>query len=130
MRSTSLDPSENKITHIVERGIVLIVAGPTLSPKLLAEYIQRHNQIFQASFCLFDFTQVNFDDISSARVEEFLWRLAPRAKQRGNKKSAVVVDSELGFGMLRMYVQQRAQPGDFLHLFNTRKQARAWLLEP
>lgn len=113
-------------TDAAARLVVLKVSGSVGDRELmsLAEELERAPGVEPDFSVLIDLRNADGQSVTSAGVESLSRRplvLAPDARR------AVVVPSQLGFGMARMYEILRQQKGGSTHVFRDYDQADRWV---
>ena len=118
-----LDPQER---------IVQTRAWGLLEDADLYDHLARITELFDAGTLdegwsqLADFTQVEvFTNLSSDAIRS----IADRNPWPPKSKRALVIKSDLGFGLGRMYQMEAGEVGRSLRVFRTVEEARAWLDE-
>lgn len=85
----------------------------------------RDDPAFRASFdSIWDFSEVDATDLGSAGVGSLV-RL-PRIFDQGSRR-AVVVRSDLGFGLTRMFLLRGNREGDDVAIFRSVEEGYEWL---
>ena len=111
---------------IKERGIVFSTATGTVTDALAMQHRDRISEdpAFQSSFWqLLDMTTVDYFKMTSTGIRV----LAERNPFSEGSRRAIVVDSELSCGMVRMYQLLTDQHAHDRTVFKDLKEARAWL---
>ena len=113
-------------TDAVARVVVLKVSGDLEDRELmgLADELETAPEVGADFSFLIDLRQANGQKVTSAGVEALAERplaLSPESRR------AVVVPSELGFGMARMYELLRQERGGATRVFRDYEEARRWV---
>lgn len=112
------------------KGIVINTMGHQDSLDDFLQYIENHIHNWADSQVLWDMTLLDFDTIEGSAVRNTITRGRKMSKQRSGLKTAFVVKSDLGFGMMRMF-QMIAENkiGIEFGIFRDRQEALCWLEE-
>ncbi len=116
------------ITSFSERNIVFnaVEEGDTLDD--LFDFASEHVDTWGRGQVLWDMTLFDFPSLDSNSVRSLVNRGAPLSEKRSGLKTAILVDSVLGFGMMRM-LQLLAEEQFKFHfgVFRNRDEAIEWL---
>ena len=118
------------ITSTYEGSVVVNSVEDDDSLVDILDYASRHIDEWRKCQVIWDMTLLNFQELSGESIRSFILRGASFTKKRSGMKTALLVDSDLGFGMMRM-LQIIAE--DKVHVifkvFRSKGQALQWLAE-
>ena len=118
------------ITSIYEAGVYIrsVEHGDTLDD--IVDYVSCHIDEWSKSPALWDMTLFNFQAIDQDSIRFFISKGKSLTKKRSGLKTAFLVDSDLGFGMMRM-LQLIADEKVYVKfsVFRSKDKALQWLAE-
>lgn len=120
---------------VVEKDInrqltIISVTGETTADEI-TRTIVAHNSREMTRLILWDLTKATFQTLTGNQVRDFAQTTRQFLDRRKGGKTAVVVPSDLGFGLARMYdiVQENTQMQVSHMTFREKELALQWLLE-
>ena len=114
----------------IERGIVINRAGDQTSlPEVLA-YVAQHGIEWHGRQVLWDVRRFPFETLNADGVRTMVQDGAQLSTGRAGLRTAILVESDLGFGMMRMLEMIADEILEFeIGVFRSEKTAVAWLEE-
>ena len=117
------------ISHLSKDNIVInaLEDGDDFGDFL--RFIDTHIHTWKDVNVLWDMNKLDFDNVSSDAIRQLIHEGRHAARHRPNMKTAYVVHSDLGFGMMRMFalLAETDLPIIF-SVFRDRDTATAWVL--
>ena len=89
-------------SHITQSGVVINSIEATETADDIIDYIATHVNSWTDSHILWDMTPFDFLTLNSQNIRVALDKLASMNNLHPRVKRAILVDSDLGFGMMRM----------------------------
>ncbi len=117
------------ITSVIQSGIIVISADESATIDELISFITEQYNDWTEHHILWDLTKYNFNPANSGTVQSAVEKLKSISPDdRSHLKRAVLVNSELGFGMSRM-LQSFADRSLSIKImiFKEREEAIEWL---
>ncbi len=118
------------ITSAHEAGVVInsVEACDTFNDVL--EYASQNIDEWGNNQVLWDFHLFDFDSIDTIAIRSFVKRAKILSNKRPGLKTALIIDSDLGYGMLRMLQMLSEETFKFtINVFRNSEQALQWLAE-
>ncbi len=118
------------ITSTYEADVVIVSVVDDNKFESILDYMSTRIDEWGNSQVLWDMTLYNFQSIDSVSVRNFISRSKSIAKKRAGIKNAILVDSDLGFGMMRMLqliADDKLQV--VLSVFRNKEKALQWLAD-
>ena len=118
------------ITSTKMGDIVVNVMGEGDDFVTFREFVMVHTVEWTEVGILWDMNRMDFGKVTSASVRRLIFEGREAAKPRANLKTAFVVGSDVGFGMMRMFcmVAESELPIIF-NVFRDEASAITWLRE-
>lgn len=91
------------ITNAIESDLVInaVEEGDTLSD--IIEFVSNNIDSWGSRQVFWDATLLDFQSIDSASIQSFVKKGAPFSEKRAGLKTAILVDSDFAYGMMRMF---------------------------
>ena len=111
-------------------GIVINVAQKTDTLDDIIDYVSQHIESWVDCNIIWDATLLDWESISSQSIRALAQNVILLSNKRLGSKTAIFVDSDVGFGMMRM-LQMLADEKNKItfRVFKTKNQALSWLNE-
>ena len=117
-----------KVTLESTYAILTPDASETLDGIL--QFISDNIHLWNDKNTLWDVRALNFKDISPEKIRLFTDRIQPVTKIREGLKTAIVVNSDLSFGMTRMFqLQYNEKINIYTEIFKDKDEAVNWLTD-
>jgi len=116
------------ITSTCEADVVIISVKDDNKFESILDYMSTRIDEWGNSQVLWDMTLYNFQSIDSVSIRNFISRSKSFSNKRAGIKTAILVDSDLGFGMMRMLqliADDKLQV--VLNVFRNKEKALQWL---
>ncbi len=92
------------------------------------DYYSCHVDAWGNKPSIWDMNLFNFVSIDLNSIHYFISKIKPPSEKRAGMKAALVVDSDLGFGMMRMLGMLSENTLKVtIHVFRSKDQALQWL---
>jgi len=118
------------VSTIIEDNIVFNKPGPESGDEDIFNYAVGNLENWSTLDVVWDLEHFDFHGMKSETVRLFAERAVGMAEWREGRKTAVIVKSELGFGMMRMLQIMGGDRFSFtLAVFRDRESALAWIRE-
>ena len=117
------------ISHDKDNNFLVITVTGELNLAILntaAQQIVSSDQHAADISTLWDVSQVDTNNLDQGFFEELI-ALRKNLKGRGNAKLALVANSDLRFGLSRMYELLSGELPQSMHVFRTLDEAKEWL---
>lgn len=127
------EPLEGGAAYSISAGIVVVTVETTLTSDHaieIAEAVLRDPAFERGMNSLWDLRKADIGRIQAEdlrRIGAHRRRIAP---ERGPHKTALLVDSDVSFGLARMYGALSERPPQSIEVFRDYRRALAWLEEP
>ncbi len=82
---------------------------------------------FQRGSHLFHDIRLVDVDVPASEIHKVAVAASPKVDSNAVRKVAILVSSDVGFGMMRMLALMRERPGLVLNVFRDLEEAKAWL---
>jgi hypothetical protein len=117
-----------KIESRIESGVVFNTVGTDTDLTDILKFIGDHYQEWHDADECWILTQMDFKSISPLVIRQFVDRTVSLSIHRAGRKAAIVVEADLGYGMMRM-LQMLAEDKFKNHLavFRSLESALEWL---
>ncbi|MDP6634801.1 MAG: hypothetical protein QGG42_07885 [Phycisphaerae bacterium] len=116
------------ITSVIERGVVVNTVEQVDTFGDIFDFIANHIDSWKENQVLWDIRRFDFESIDSRSIRSFLRTAASVSETRSGMKTAIFVDSDIGFGMMRMLqILAEANIPVELGVFRNKERAIAWL---
>lgn len=114
-----------------QRQLTIITLKGAVMAAEITKTILAHNKDQVTSRILWDFSQATLETLKPGDVQGFVTTASLFTQMRKGGKTAVVVSTDLGFGMARIYDSlQEADQSIVSHMtFRDKESALKWLLE-
>jgi len=118
------------ITTTIESNVFINKTESTDSLVEICDFIEMNIYKWKDYNLLWDLNEFNFDNISTESVKCFIDSETEISHLRGNLKTAILINSTFGFGMMRM-LECLAEDNLAMRIevFKSRKSAMDWLTE-
>ena len=118
------------ITSTSEADVVIISVKDDNKFESILDYMSTRMDEWGKSQVLWDMTLYNFQSIDSVSIRNFISRSKSLSEKRAGIKNAILVDSDLGFGMMRM-LQLIAEDKleVVLNVFRNKEKALQWCID-
>ena len=116
------------ITSVIEAGVVFNSVEDDDTLEDIIDYIDHHVDAWGNRHILWDMTLFNFQSLDQHSIRSFKLSVEKISRKRTGLKTAILVNSDLGFGMTRMYetlVEEKNKEKS--HIFKSKDQAFKWL---
>ena len=119
------------ITIFEESGIVINVAQKTDTLDNIVDYISQHIESWVNYNVIWDVTLLEWESINSQSIRSFVQNTILLSNKRLGHKTAILANSDVGFGMMRM-LQMLAEEKNKIEfrVFRTKAQALSWINIP
>lgn len=111
---------------------VIRISGPLVQEEVArqaAAFVERPDFV-PGMPAIFDLRELDFSSLGPAESQA-VWEMNRRlAVRRGSARVAMVVDSDLGFGVLRMHEVLGRSPNLQFRVFRDVQEAQHWALSP
>jgi len=116
------------ITSIYEAGVVINSVEDVDTLDDILDYVVQHVDAWGNSQVIWDMNLFNFQSICADSIHSFVSRAKPLSEKRPGIKNAIIVDSDLGFGMMRMLgMLSENNLKITINVFRSKDQALQWL---
>jgi hypothetical protein len=118
------------ITSSIEQNTIVNTAGSDVTLEEIFGYISRNIAAWTGKQILWDLRAFDFTSIDSQTIRSFLGPAAPLSETRRGLRTAILVESDVGFGMMRMLqILSEGKIQIELGVFRDRTEAFAWLAQ-
>ena len=116
------------ITSKNEAGVVINSVEDSDTLNDILDYVPQHIDTWGNRQILWDFTLLNFESIDEDSIRSMIRRGKLLSEKRPGLKSAILVNSDLGFGMMRMLGFLSFERLKFeIQVFRKKEKALQWL---
>lgn len=97
----------------------------------IAEFISKNVQLWVGRPLIWDFTQKDFDQVSTEELRAFAARMRTICSSRSGQKTAFVATEDAKYGMMRMFeaMADIVSVGTDIEVFRTIDDANVWIAE-
>ena len=116
------------ITTIIDADVVINSVGDSEAFEDILEYLAQNLGTWGNRQVLWDVTSFNFQSVGPQSIRSLISDGISLSEKRSGLKTAILVDSDLGYGMMRMLqilAEERFKTS--LGLFRSKDQALEWL---
>ena len=116
------------ISSVIESGVVLNSVDASDTFEDIFFFVGRHVDSWGESQVLWDLTLFDFESTHTHSIASLVSRGALMSQKCSGLKTAVIVCSDLGFGMMRMFQSMAEEKIQIeFGVFRTKPDALAWL---
>jgi len=116
------------ITSSIEQDTIVNTADPEATLAEVFDYVSGNIASWADKQVFWDLRLFDFTSIDAQSIRSFLGPAAPLSETRRGLKTAILVDSDVGFGMMRMLqILSEGKIQIELGVFRDRTEAFAWL---
>lgn len=116
-----------KIRTVFTEKYILNTVNDTVSYEEIAEYITENIEDWSNHNVIWDLNEFDFENFKTPQVDRAIALTSGVSKFRKGQKTALVVTSDVGYGMARMFALMGEQDYQFkIEVFRTIKDAEKW----
>jgi len=114
----------------IEDNYAILTPDSSEDLESILDFVSKNIQHWKDKNTLWDIRAFSFKNVSSQAIRAFTEKILPITKVREGLKTALVVDSDLSFGMTRMFqLQYNEKVNIDARIFMDQEEAFIWLTE-